>query len=67
MLFFARRSLRADQPFAAVFIGDQPGNEVSTHARNQLVVQVALKQIGISFTANAHRFATPGGGFCKVE
>tara|TARA_B100000902_G_scaffold297662_1_gene284785 strand:+ start:644 stop:1261 length:618 start_codon:yes stop_codon:yes gene_type:complete len=66
-------SIRASHAFtllllsAAVFTVDQPGNEISTHARNQLVAQVVLKQIGISFTANAHRFATPGGGFCKAE
>lgn len=52
---------------AAIFTSDQPGNEISTHARNLLIAQVVLKQIGISFTANAHRFATPGGGFCKAE
>jgi hypothetical protein len=66
-------SVRASATFtllllsAAVFTSDQPGNEISTHARNQLIVQVVLKQLGISFTANAHRFATPGGGFCKAE
>ena len=66
-------SIRASATFtllllsAAVFTSDQPGNEISTHARNQLIVQVVLKQLGISFTANAHRFATPGGGFCKAE
>ena len=66
-------SIRASATFtllllsAAVFTGNQPGNQISTHARNQLIVQVVLKQLGISFTANAHRFATPGGGFCKAE
>tara|TARA_X000000368_G_scaffold349746_1_gene289930 strand:+ start:1640 stop:2284 length:645 start_codon:yes stop_codon:yes gene_type:complete len=66
-------SIRASATFtllllsAAVFTSNQPGNEISTHTRNQLVLQVVLKQIGISFTANAHRFATPGGGFCKAE
>ena len=66
-------SIRASATFtllllsAAVFTSDQPGNEISTHARNQLVLQVVLKQLGISFTANAHRFATPDGGFCKAE
>jgi len=66
-------SIRASHAFtllllsAAVFTSDQPGNEISTHARNLLIAQVVLKQIGISFTANAHRFATPGGGFCKAE
>ena len=66
-------SIRASHSFtllllsAAVFTSDQPGNEISTHARNLLIAQVVLKQLGISFTANAHRFATPGGGFCKAE
>jgi hypothetical protein len=66
-------SIRASATFtflllsAAVFTNDQSINEISTHTRNQLITQVVLKQIGISFTANAHRFATPGGGFCKAE
>ena len=66
-------SIRASHSFtllllsAAVFTGGLAGNEISTHARNLLIAQVVLKQVGISFTANAHRFATPGGGFCKAE
>ena len=34
--------------------------EVPAHARNMLIAQVCLKQIGVSFTANAHRFAVRG-------
>jgi len=44
---------------------------VSAKARNMLIAQVVLKQIAVSFTANAHRFAVrsnePGVTFVKME
>ena len=46
--------------------GADPGNELSNSARDRLVLQLVLKQLGISFTANAHRFAVPGG-YVKAE
>jgi len=46
--------------------GTEPGNELSNATRDRLVLQLVLKQLGVSFTANAHRFAVPGG-YVKAE
>ena len=46
---------------AYVFNGDAAGNGMSTATRDLLIFQVVLKHIGISYTANSHRFSTPGG------
>ena len=51
---------------AFITIGNTAGNEMSATARDRLIAQLVLKQVGISFTANAHRFAVPGG-YVKAE
>ena len=46
--------------------GTTAGNELDNATRDRLVLQLVLKQLGVSFTANAHRFAVPGG-YVKAE
>ena len=60
-------SIRASHMFTMLLImawvmhGSVEANAIDEWTRNALVTQLVLKQLGISFTANAHRFAVPGG------
>ena len=51
---------------AWITTGTDAANAITNETRNTLIMQLVLKQVGISFTANAHRFAVPGG-YVKAE
>ena len=65
-------TIRASHMFTMLLImawtmnGSVAANAIDEWTRNVLVTQLVLKQMGISFTANAHRFAVPGG-YIKAE